>query len=746
MLAHHFAGSGLGVHAHRSEVSHRLAQLLSPQAHSAHRNDWRFAKSPQVKSGLGFYAGTPMSYRLSSTSSEVVFGSLCVASWQEQPPLTEQEQRTLKHFSGLLASNIVERARAIRSSDRQKMATTLAQATAQADAYNVAEVVLKAVQSTYPGARVSLQTRTNDTVNLLENRTVSYAEFVHFLWEDSAAIDEYILNSNHIPVKPGKRSVRAIAVRVTKEPHSYLVVQTSDMRHVFDDIDGSFVQSCALMMGNLLQKHKLQQAITTKTAFLRGAAHQLRTPIHAILSTCELLLSQVHSQTKPTGIISLLDPSTAQCDVDTSVSNAMSTLNLIDTSGRSLLSTVNNFLNFDRLSSVRPVTQLISLAALEQEVLDQISSITSERGLDLICDNRLPPDVQLLEGDLDLLKQCLSALLQNAADFTISGRVIFRTSIEVESECASLIFDFIDSGTGIADQDRERVFLPFEKGDPFSTRPGLGLTVASSIITTIGGTLTLVHSSNEGSHFRLTLNDPTIACQSEHVFSRLLCTGLPRTYHVLGGAEMLNTSPLAYAVRQLACIGFSPTCVNSAAVILVDRRSYPNGSEDVLKHAGEKQFVFLLCRTEADVAEVVALAVRAGVGSRVVACAEPLGRSSLWRAVKDMLDGWESPGQWKLGDPSLPSLSGIPLPSLKDLHRTWPTLNVLIVDDNRTNLDILCMNAKRRRYPYVSAMDGLQAVDTFKKCYANSLGSSTMKSVSLVLVSLHIHLRLYCVK
>lgn len=205
---------------------------------------------------------------------------------------------------------------------------------------------------------------------------------------------------------------------------------------------------------------------------------------------------------------------------------------------------------------------------------------------------------------------------------------------------------------------------------------------------------------------------------------------------MLEGVDTPHTKRLAYAARQFECIGFTSGAAETAELVLMDRGNLVNGMEDVLKTISKQQHVLTLCRKDADATVVSALAVSLEMGSRVATCAEPFCRGRLTQSVKALLDGWEAFHPQSRLAALQKSPSGRELFVLRQSKRTWATLNVLIVDDNRTNLDILCMNAKRRRFPYITAMDGAQAVEAFEKSQAGESDSSLANSVSLILVRL----------
>lgn len=125
---------------------------------------------------------------------------------------------------------------------------------------------------------------------------------------------------------------------------------------------------------------------------------------------------------------------------------------------------------------------------------------------------------EVLETDPQRLRQLMASLVSNAVKFTAAGEV----RIEVERSGADdgttpgICFRVVDTGRGIAPDDQDRIFGPFEQiGDPsrsqsMSMGSGLGLTVASRLARLLDGTLRLEASSEAGSRFclRLPLRTP----------------------------------------------------------------------------------------------------------------------------------------------------------------------------------------------------------------------------------------------
>ncbi|MET0543345.1 MAG: ATP-binding protein, partial [Variovorax sp.] len=112
---------------------------------------------------------------------------------------------------------------------------------------------------------------------------------------------------------------------------------------------------------------------------------------------------------------------------------------------------------------------------------------------------RLPAWVQ---ADAKRLRQILINLLSNAVRFTDSGTV----TLHVDARREVLRFDVVDTGIGVAAQDHQRIFLPFERGAAGRRHggepgTGLGLTITGLLTSLMGGELRLATTSSEGSTF-----------------------------------------------------------------------------------------------------------------------------------------------------------------------------------------------------------------------------------------------------
>jgi signal transduction histidine kinase len=113
------------------------------------------------------------------------------------------------------------------------------------------------------------------------------------------------------------------------------------------------------------------------------------------------------------------------------------------------------------------------------------------------------PDTRLLKTSTTSVVKILKNLLLNAIKFTNEGQITLKVSIDEPK--GQICFAVIDTGVGVPEEARERIFERFEKVDSFKEGIGLGLCVSRSLARRMGGDVTLANSGSQGSTFLLTI-------------------------------------------------------------------------------------------------------------------------------------------------------------------------------------------------------------------------------------------------
>ncbi|WP_201066804.1 MULTISPECIES: PAS domain-containing protein [Thiorhodovibrio] len=230
-------------------------------------------------------------------------------------------------------------------------------------------------------------------------------------------------------------------------------------------------------------KEQAEQAVLDKSRFLANMSHEIRTPMNAIMGLAYLLERQHLPK------------------------EAQDLARKIHRSGQSLLAIINDILDLSKIESGKIDLEQVPFQITT--VLDNLATIMSataaSKALELVI---VPPpcsDWPLL-GDPLRLGQILINLTSNAIKFTESGLVEVR--IEPRQTSATevwLRFAVKDTGIGIAEATKARLFEPFTQADASTTRhfggSGLGLTISRRLIELMGGSIDLISRVGEGSTF-----------------------------------------------------------------------------------------------------------------------------------------------------------------------------------------------------------------------------------------------------
>ncbi len=252
-------------------------------------------------------------------------------------------------------------------------------------------------------------------------------------------------------------------------------------------------------------KEAAEAANRAKSAFLANMSHELRTPLNGILGYTQLLLRD-----------SELNPEQRRG------------MEIIHHSGEYLLALINDVLDlakveagrFDILpghceiqSLLHGVEELFRVRAQQKDIVfryEQLSSLPHQ----LLADERR-------------LRQILFNLLGNAIKFTPHGEVVLSAS----HAQGRLILEIRDSGIGIASDQLEKIFEPFQQvgsGDYKIKGTGLGLSITRKLVDAMGGQISVQSRLGEGSQFRVELPLPEINSGSAGKDNRHLIHGYRR--------------------------------------------------------------------------------------------------------------------------------------------------------------------------------------------------------------------------
>ena len=209
-----------------------------------------------------------------------------------------------------------------------------------------------------------------------------------------------------------------------------------------------------------LARDTAEEANRAKSTFLANMSHELRTPLNAILGYAQLLRR---------------DQTLTKWQLEAS--------NTIQQGGEHLLMLITDILDLSKVEAGKIELHLtpVDIASFLNGIVNIIRVKTDEKSLDFTCD--IAPDLPaFVQVDEKRLRQILLNLLSNATKFTDQGSVNLQVKLLSQTHGhAQLRFAVRDTGTGIAEDQLERIFRPFEQvGDKQHRAGGTGLGLGIS--------------------------------------------------------------------------------------------------------------------------------------------------------------------------------------------------------------------------------------------------------------------------
>lgn len=227
------------------------------------------------------------------------------------------------------------------------------------------------------------------------------------------------------------------------------------------------------------------RANRSKSTFLANMSHEIRTPLTSIIGFSE----------------SLLDKSLAEQEKSQSI-------NAIIDSGKHLLKIINDILDLSKIEAEKLDVEQIEISPYT--VINDIKSIISlqakNKDLYFNIEYNFPLPEKII-SDPVRIKQILLNICGNAVKFTFKGGVTLNVSCDYDKQV--MIFNIIDTGIGLDETQKERIFNAFEQADSTTTRQyggtGLGLKLSTSLAEMLGGSISVTSTPQAGSCFTVTI-------------------------------------------------------------------------------------------------------------------------------------------------------------------------------------------------------------------------------------------------
>lgn len=254
------------------------------------------------------------------------------------------------------------------------------------------------------------------------------------------------------------------------------------------------IQEIARIIETNVNRERYDLASRAKSEFLSRMSHEIRTPMNAIIGMTTIAL---RDQGKPKQV--------EDCLVK------------IEESSRYLMSLINDILDMSKIESgkMKLAPEEGSLKELINGTGDIVKQQMAEKAVTYVQDVKL--DHCFLVADFMRLKQVLLNLLGNAVKFTPEGGRItltIRENSRENADRAEIYFAVSDTGIGIDQENRERIFNAFEQAENKTAvtygGTGLGLSISSRLVRMMGGEIELISEVGRGSSFYFTLHFPIV--------------------------------------------------------------------------------------------------------------------------------------------------------------------------------------------------------------------------------------------
>jgi signal transduction histidine kinase len=316
-----------------------------------------------------------------------------------------------------------------------------------------------------------------------------------------------------VPLHSGSRVVGVLAIASDRESKQVFGDEEIELLTRFARLASIALDNARLFTEVQRAREEAETANQAKSAFLSMVSHELRTPLTSVLGFAHIIQKRLEERVFPA-------VQTEDVKTQRAMQQVRENVGIILGEGERLTAMINNVLDLAKIEAgkVEWHMQPLSVAEVIERATAATASLFEEKQLTLI--KEVPEGLPPVVGDRDRLIQVVINLISNAVKFTPAARglpVVSGTgraeqglvTCRASQSDGEVMISVSDTGIGIADADRTRVFEKFTQvGDALTEKPkgtGLGLPICKEIVEHHGGRIWVESEPGHGSTFSFTL-------------------------------------------------------------------------------------------------------------------------------------------------------------------------------------------------------------------------------------------------